>query len=93
MGVLRTLWAVGRGRRPRDAGRKVQTSSSKVRVFWDLRPGRDCSWRYWEPPAVQWSGLGAFTAAAQVQSVVRELRSYKPFGQEKKKGNNTVLCA
>ena len=29
-------------------------------------------------PAVQWLGLGTFTATTQVQSMVRELRSYKP---------------
>ena len=54
MGVPGTLRAVGRGRRPRDAGRKVQTSSSKVRAFWDLRAGRDCSW-----PGLQLTVLGA----------------------------------
>ena len=35
--------------------------------------------------AVQWLGLGAFTARAQVQSLVEELRSHKPPGQERKK--------
>ena len=38
--------------------------------------------------AVQWLGLGAFTAVAQVQSLVRELRSCeaepKPYFQKKK---------
>ena len=31
--------------------------------------------------AVQWLGLGTFTASAQIQSLVRELRSCKPRGQ------------
>ena len=31
----------------------------------------------------QWLGLGTFTTVAQVQSLVRELRSHKPFGQKK----------
>ena len=30
--------------------------------------------------AVQWLGLGTFTARAWVQSLVRELRSHKPRG-------------
>ena len=34
---------------------------------------------------VQWLGLGAFTAVAQVQSLVGELRSPKPRGMAKKK--------
>ena len=34
--------------------------------------------------AVQWLGLGAFTAVAQVQSLVEELRSHKPLGEKKK---------
>ena len=34
---------------------------------------------------VQWLGLCAFTARAQVQSLVRELRSHKPLGAAKKK--------
>ena len=35
---------------------------------------------------VQWLGLGTFTAVAQIQSQVRELRSYKPpCGVAKKK--------
>ena len=36
-------------------------------------------------PAVQWSGLGAFTNAAWVPSLVRELRSCKLLGVIKKK--------
>ena len=32
----------------------------------------------------QWLGLGAFTAVAQVQSLVRELKSYPPFLPKKK---------
>ena len=35
--------------------------------------------------AVQWLGLGAFTVVAQVQSLVRELRSHKLRGMAKKK--------
>ena len=35
--------------------------------------------------AVQWLGLGAFTASAPVQSLVREIRSCKPRGVAKKK--------
>ena len=34
---------------------------------------------------VHWLGLGTFTAMAWVQSLVRELRSYKPLGVDKKK--------
>ena len=34
---------------------------------------------------VQWLGLGTATAMAQVQSLVRELRSYKSCGVAKKK--------
>ena len=34
---------------------------------------------------VQWLGLGAFTARAWVRSLVRELSSYKPKGEAKKK--------
>ena len=33
--------------------------------------------------AVQWLGLGAFTAGAQVRSLVGELRSRKPCGTAK----------
>ena len=33
---------------------------------------------------VQWLGLGTFTAMAQVQAPVRELKSYKPVVQPKK---------
>ena len=33
---------------------------------------------------VQWLGFGAFTAGAQVQSLVRELRSHKPHDMAKK---------
>ena len=33
---------------------------------------------------VQWLRLGAFTAEAQVQLLVREQRSREPHGQEKK---------
>ena len=36
-------------------------------------------------PEVQWLGLGAFTAGAQVQSLVGELKSQKPSGAAKKK--------
>ena len=35
--------------------------------------------------AVQWLGLSAFTAGAQVQSLMGELRSRKPHGVAKKK--------
>ena len=35
--------------------------------------------------AVQWLGLGAFTATVGVQSLVGELRSHKPPGVAKKK--------
>ena len=34
--------------------------------------------------AVQWLGLRALTAVAQVQSLLGELRSYKPQGTAKK---------
>ena len=34
---------------------------------------------------VQWLGLSAFTAVAQVRSLVQELRSHKPGGTVKKK--------
>ena len=34
---------------------------------------------------VQWLGLGVFTAMAQVQPLVRELRSHKPAMWQKKK--------
>ena len=34
---------------------------------------------------VQWLRLGAFTAGAQVQSLVGELRTRKPRGEGKKK--------
>ena len=34
---------------------------------------------------VYWLGFGAFTAGAQVQSLVRELRSHRPHIQSKKK--------
>ena len=37
--------------------------------------------------AVQWLGLGAFTAGARVQSLVGELRSRKPHDVAKKKKN------
>ena len=33
--------------------------------------------------AVQWLGLGTFTAVAQVQSLVGEIRSCKPSGAAK----------
>ena len=36
---------------------------------------------------VQWLGLSTFTAGAQVQSLVGELRSCKPHGVAKKKKN------
>ena len=39
---------------------------------------------------VQWLGLGAFTAVAQVQSLVGELRSHKPCGAAKKKKKKNV---
>ena len=35
--------------------------------------------------AVQWLGLSAFTAVAQVQSLAGELRSHKPCGMAKRK--------
>jgi len=35
--------------------------------------------------AVQWFGLRAFTAVAQVQFLVRELRSHLPHAAKKKK--------
>ena len=35
--------------------------------------------------AVQWLGLGAFTAGAQVQSLVRDLRSHRPHITVKKR--------
>ena len=34
---------------------------------------------------VQWLGLSAFTAGAQVQSLVRQLKSHKPCSVAKKK--------
>ena len=39
--------------------------------------------------AFQWSGLGIFTAMAQVQFLVDELRSYKPCSMAKKKKETT----
>ena len=41
---------------------------------------------------LQWLGLGAFTAVARVQPLVRELRSHKPHGVAKKKSleNNPI---
>ena len=41
--------------------------------------------------SVQWLGLSAFTAVAQVQSLVRELRSCKLCGVAKKKKKKTNL--
>ena len=41
--------------------------------------------------AVQWLGLSAFTAMAQVQSLVRELRSCKSHGMAKKKKKKKIL--
>ena len=38
--------------------------------------------------SVQWLELNAFTAVAQVQSLVEELRSNKPCTMAKKKKNN-----
>ena len=38
---------------------------------------------------VQWLGLSAFTAMAQVQSLVGELRSHKTRGSAKKKKSKT----
>ena len=35
--------------------------------------------------AIQWLGLGTFTAMAWVQPLVKELRSYKPRGMAKRK--------
>ena len=43
--------------------------------------------------AVQWLELGAFTAVAQVQSLVVELRSCKLHGMAKKQNFNFSLCA
>ena len=42
------------------------------------------------PLAVQWLGLGAFTAVAKVQSLLGELRSHKPHVASKKKKVNTA---
>ena len=39
-----------------------------------------------EFPAIRWLGLGAFTAVAQVQSLVRELRSHNLCNATQKKG-------
>ena len=38
-------------------------------------------------PAVQWLGLGAFTAWTQVQSLVGKLKSHKLYGAAKKQIN------
>ena len=38
----------------------------------------------WNSLAVQWLGLGAFTAVARVQSLVREIRSHKSHDKAKK---------
>ena len=43
--------------------------------------------------AVQWLGLGAFTAMARVQSLVRELTSRKPRSTAKKKKKNSKNSA
>ena len=40
----------------------------------------------------QWLGLSAFTVAARVQSVVRELSCRKPQGVAKKEKNQLKLC-
>ena len=40
--------------------------------------------------AVQWLGLGTFTAVAQVQSLVRELRSRKPQSVATKKRKKRI---
>ena len=40
---------------------------------------------------VQRLGLGAFTAMAQVQSLVGELRSRKPHSAAKIKNNNNII--
>ena len=37
---------------------------------------------------VQWLGIGTLTAGAQVQSPVKELKSYTPLGEAKKQTNN-----
>ena len=39
---------------------------------------------------IQWVGLGAFTASTWVQSLVGELRSRKPCGMAKKKGEKEI---
>ena len=41
---------------------------------------------YGTSPVVQWLGLHALTAVAQVQSLVRELKSCKLYSTVKKKG-------
>ena len=40
---------------------------------------------------VKWLGLSAFTAVAQVQSLVGELRSHKPHSTAKKKKKSNSL--
>ena len=40
--------------------------------------------------AIHWLGLGAFTAGGQVQSLVGELRTRKPYGTTKKKKTHYV---
>ena len=39
--------------------------------------------------AVQWLGLGAFSAGTQVRSLVGELKSHKPHSVAKKKKRHT----
>ena len=46
----------------------------------ELKHGHGNEHRMGNSLAVQWLGLGAFTARAQVQSLVGELRSRKPRG-------------
>ena len=53
----------------RIAGRHFNLWATRRRTFWSTIQGI---------PTVLWLGLSAFTAMAHIQSLVRELRSYKP---------------
>ena len=71
------VWGLGKMGSTRKEGHCSEPVWSRLTLYWTS--GHLNKSRWGNSLMIQWSGLSVFTVVSQVQSLVGELRSYKPW--------------